>query len=94
MAKHTLPPLSYASLRLLWRHSALCLTAAWLVATRRVTSAPARRPVVLLLLALPLLAPLGGAQRVVPVRRPGRWPLTHDSLGARVRLLYPHLQSP
>lgn len=42
----------------------------------------------------PLLLPVLGAQGVVPVRRPGQWPLTHDSLGARVRLLYPHSQSP
>jgi len=58
------------------------LNAARLVAPRRVTSAPTRNPLVLLPLGLPVLAALGGAQGVVPVLRPGRWPLAHDSLGA------------
>ncbi len=52
-----------------------------------MASAATRHPVVLLPLVLPLLAPLDGAQRVVPVLGPGWRPLAHDGLGARVRLL-------
>jgi hypothetical protein len=41
-----------------------------------------------------LLPPLnlGGAQGVVPILRPGRRPLAHDGLGARIRLLDLRLQ--
>ncbi len=63
------------------------LAAARLVApTTAVTPVTARHPVVLL--PLPLRTSGYSAQRVVPVLRASRRPLTYDGLGARVRLLH------